>query len=213
MSAAVAKLSTREVLLDAGRQIVLAEGFRALTVRKVAAAASANLGTFVYHFGTREAYVRELIESWYAPVMSRVTLAVAADARPIARLRRAILQLIDFGAEQELFVSRVFVAAAAGDGPARAFLGSIAGRHPRLILGLIRAAQADGTLVQEHPIQILMFIFSSVGLPRLVATAWQGLPLFGKRLSAALVRMARDRDRTVQRLDWALRGLSTGAHR
>jgi TetR/AcrR family transcriptional repressor of nem operon len=213
MNAQAARPSTRDTLLDAGRAVVLADGFAALTVRKVATAARANLGSFVYHFGTRDAYVRELIETWYAPVMSRVTLAIDSDARPIERLRTAILQLIEFGAEQELFVSRVIVAAAAGDAPARAFLGSIAGRHPRLIVRLIRAAQADGTLVRDHPIQVLLFIFSSVGLPRLLATAWQGQPLFGRHLSSALIRMARDRERTVQRLDWALQGLSTGAKR
>lgn len=211
MTSTAARLSTRESLLDAGRAIVLAEGFAALTVRKVASGARANLGSFVYHFGTRDAYVRELIETWYAPVMSRVTLVVDSDAHPIDRLRRAILQLIEFGAEQEVFVTRVILAAASGDAPARAFLSSIAGRHPRLLLRLVKAAQNDGTLVREHPIQILMFIFSSVGLPRLLATAWQGLPVFGKRLSAALIRIARDRDRTIQRLDWALHGLSPGA--
>lgn len=211
VTSTAARLSTRESLLDAGRAIVLAEGFAALTVRKIAAGARANLGSFVYHFGTRDAYVRELIEMWYAPVMSRVTLVVDSDARPIDRLRRAILQLIEYGAEHEVFVTRVLLAAASGDAPARAFLSSIAGRHPRLLLRLVRAAQRDGTLVREHPIQILMFIFSSVGLPRLLATAWQGLPVFGKRLSAALIRIARDRDRTTQRLDWALHGLSPGA--
>jgi AcrR family transcriptional regulator len=210
-TSAAARLSTREGLLDAGRAIVLAEGFAALTVRKVAAGAHANLGSFVYHFGTRDAYVRELIETWYAPVMSRVTLVVDSDARPIDRLRRAILQLIEFGADQEVFVTRVLLAAASGDAPARDFLSSIAGRHPRLLLRLVKAAQSDGTLVREHPIQILMFIFSSVGLPRLLATAWQGLPVFGQRLSTALIRIARDRERTIQRLDWALHGLSPGA--
>jgi AcrR family transcriptional regulator len=213
MSAPAARLSTRDTLLDAGRAIVLADGFSGLTVRKVASAAHANLGSFVYHFGTRDAYVRELIETWYAPVMSRVTLAIDRDARPVERLRHAILQLIEFGTEQEQFVSKVIFAAAGGDEPAREFLGSIAGRHPRLVINLIRAAQADGALVRDHPIQILMFIFSTVGLPRLLASALQGQPLFGKRLSAALIRMARDRERTVQRLDWALHGLATGAKR
>jgi len=213
MGVAAVRNSTRDALLEAGRAIVLTDGFANLTVRKVAATARANLGSFVYHFGTRDAYVRELIESWYAPVMSRVARAIEGDAKPVERLRHAILQLIEFGSAQEEFVSRVLVAAVSGDPPARAFLRSLAGRHPRLVLRLIREAQADGSLVSAHPIQILLFIFSSVGLPRLLAGAWQGDPVFGKRLSAALIRMARDRDGTVQRLDWALRGLACGVTR
>lgn len=213
MSVPATRVSTRAALLDAGREVVLAEGFAALTVRRVAASAGANLGSFVYHFHTRDAYVHELLESWYAPVMTRVGEVSHSELSSLERLRKAILQLIDFGAEQERFLSRVLVAAAAGDEPARTFLGSMAGRHPRVILKLIRVAQAERLLVREHPTHIMLFIFASVGLPRLLATAWEGQPLVGKRLTATLFRMARDRERTVQRLDWALKGLGTGAKR
>jgi AcrR family transcriptional regulator len=211
MATRPARAPTRESLLAAGRTIVVADGFAALTVRRAAAQAGANLGSFVYHFKTRDAFVTELIEEWYAPLFSRVTLAVDGRARPLDRLRHAILQLIVFGVEQDVFLARLLMAAAAGEAPARRFLGSIAERHPRLLIKLVRAAQADGTLVREHPLQILMFIMASVGLPRLLSTAWQGPPLFGKTLSASLSRVARDRDRIVQRLNWALQGLSPGA--
>ena len=213
MATPASKLSTRAALLDAGHQIVVADGFAALTVRKVAAAARANLGSFVYHFGTRDEFVRELIESWYAPMLSGMTLVVDGAARPIDGLKRAILQLIDFMLQQDVFLARLLMAAAAGDAPARKFLGSIAKRHPRLLLRLVRRAQADGTLVRDHPLQVLMFVMASVSLPRLLSTAWQGPPLFGRPLSAALSRMARDRNRIVQRLDWALRGLNPEATR
>jgi AcrR family transcriptional regulator len=211
MAAAAPRPSTREALLAAGYGVVVTDGFGALTVRKVAAAAGANLGSFVYHFGTRDAFVRAVIETWYAPLLSRVTFAADSAGRPIERLRRAILQLVDFATQQDVFLARLLMAAAAGEVPARDFLGSLAGRHPRLLIRLVRAAQVDGTLVREDPIQVLMFIMASVGLPRLLVTAWQGLPLFGKKLSSTLSRMARDRDRIVQRLDWALRGLTAEA--
>ena len=210
MVATASRVSTRAALLQAGHRLVIADGFAALTVRKVAAAADANLGSFVYHFATRDAFVRELIEGWYEPLLSRVTLVVDGREAPLERLRRAILQLIEFAIEQDVFLARLLVAATAGDLAARGFLASIAGRHPRLLIRLIRAAQANGTLVREHPIQVLMFILSSVGLPRLLSSAWQGPPLFGKTFSAALGRMARDRERIVQRLDWALGGLARG---
>lgn len=202
------KLPTRAALLGAGHAIVVSDGFGALTVRRVAAAADANLGSFVYHFGTRDRFVRDLIEQWYAPVLSEMTVVVDSAARPIDRFRRAILQLVDFASTQDVFLGRLLMAAAAGDAPARDFLGSISKRHPRLLMRLIRSAQADGTLVREHPLQLLMFVMATVGLPRLLATAWQGPPLFGKSLSATLHRMACDRGRIAQRLDWALRGLT-----
>jgi AcrR family transcriptional regulator len=203
-----ARLSTRTALLDAGHRVVLADGFSGITVRRIAADADANLGSFVYHFGTRDRFVCELIERWYEPVLAGMTLVVDGATEPLVRLRRAFLQLIDFGMTEDVFLARLMLAAMAGDAPARRFLGSLAGRHPRLLIKLIRAAQDAGTLVADEPIQLLMFVMSTVGLPRLMAGAWQGPPLFGKTLSATLSRMSRDRARIVQRLDWALRGLS-----
>jgi len=200
--------STRELLLAAGREFVLKRGFQALTVREVAAAAGANLGSFVYHFGTRDAFIGTLIEEWYAPLLSRVTVVADGDGTPIDRLRRAILQLVDFGDEQDAFIGRLLMAAASGEPAARKFARSLAGRHPRLLVTLITHAQADGALVDEHPLQLLCFLMASVGLPRLLSSAWQGPPLFGKAVSATLSQIARDRDRIVQRLDWAIRGLT-----
>lgn len=181
-------------------------------MREVAASAGANLGSFVYHFGTRDAFVRELLEDWYAPLLSRVTVAADGAGTPLERLRRAILQLVDFGIEHGAFVGRVLSGAAAGERVAREFLATLAGRHPRLLLALVTAAQAKRELVDEHPLQVLCFVMASVGLPLLLAGAWQGPPLFGKTLSATLGQIARDRDRILQRLDWAIRGLTPRGH-
>ena len=207
-AAAPPRPSTRDQLLAAGREIVLKRGFQDLTVREVATAAGANLGSFVYHFGTRDAFIRVLIEEWYAPLLSRVTIVADGGGAPIERLRRAILQLVDFGAEQDVFMGRLLMAAAGGEKAARDFARSLAARHPRVLVELITQAQADGALVAEHPLQVLCFLMASVGLPRLLSSAWHGPPLFGKTVSAALSQIARDRDRIVQRLDWAIRGLT-----
>ncbi len=202
------KPSARDLLMVAGREIALKDGFQDLTVRAVAAAAGANLGSFVYHFGTRDAFVEQLIEEWYAPLLDGVAHAVDGSAVPLQRLRQAILQLVDFGITNDAFIGRLFMAAVANDASARRFLSSLAARHPRLLVRLIAEAQASGAIVEEDPLQILCFLMASVGLPRLVASGWHGPPLFPRSLSSALSRIARDRDRVVQRLDWAIRGLS-----
>jgi AcrR family transcriptional regulator len=205
---AVQKRTARDALLRAGRDIVLRAGFADLTVREVAVAASANLGSFVYHFGTRDAFLRTLIEDWYGPVFSRVQLVAESGGSAIDRLRRAILQLLEPGVDDTGFLGRLLMGAAAGETAAREFLNTIAGRHPRVLIELVRDAQAAGALVDEDPMQVMLFIMGSVALPRLIATAWEGPPLFGKNLSSALGRIARDRDFIVQRLDWAIRGLT-----
>ena len=200
--------SARDLLLAAGREIAQRDGFHALTVRAVATAAGANLGSFVYHFGTRDAFVWQLIEEWYAPLLTRVVLVADGAAAPLERLRQAILQLVDFGIENDAFIGRLFIAAIANDASARRFLGSLAARHPKLLVRLIGEAQSAGAIVDEDPMQVLCFLMASVGLHRLLASGWQGPPLFSKSIASALRRIARDRDRIVQRLDWAIRGLS-----
>ena len=205
------KTSTRALLMRAGREILLRDGFQGLTVRAVAAAAGANLGSFVYHFGTRDAFVSELIEEWYAPLMSRVSGIVDVAAPPLGQLREAILQIIDFASEYDVFIGHIFAAALAGESSARDFLASLANRHPRLLLRLIAKAQAAREIVEEDPLQVACFLMSSVGLPRLIAAGWQGPPLFPRSIASAISRIARDRDRILQRLDWALRGLSPRA--
>jgi AcrR family transcriptional regulator len=123
MSAAVAvqKRTARDALLRAGRDIVLRAGFADLTVREVATAASANLGSFVYHFGTRDAFLRTLIEDWYGPVFSRVQLVAESGGSAIDRLRRAILQLLEPGADDTGFLGRLLMGAAAGEPAPRSF--------------------------------------------------------------------------------------------
>ena len=201
-------LSTRAQLLDAGREIILRQGFQRLTVREIAALSGANLGSFVYHFRTRDTFIRTLLEEWYAPLQSRVTVAADGSGTPLERLRRAILELVDFGIEHGALVGRLVTGAAGGEQAAHDFLSTLAGRHPRLLLRLICAAQAEDELVEERPLQVLCFIMASVGLPLLLDGAWHGPPPFGKSFSAMLTRVARDRDSVVQRLDWAIRGLN-----
>ena len=200
--------TTREQLLASGRRIILTRGFAALTTREVAHGADANLGSFVYHFGTREAFIVALLEGWYAPLFARIRRVVGSDAGGLERLRAAILALIEFSEGEDVFLGRVLLAAANGEKSARTFLRSLTRRHPRLLIAAVQAAQDEGSLVREDPLQVLCFLMASVGLPRLLAGAWQGPPLFGKTLSAALGRIARDRSRIEQRLDWGIRGLT-----
>ena len=111
--------TTREQLLAAGRRVILTRGFAALTTREVAAGAGANLGSFVYHFGTRGAFIEALLEEWYAPLFARIRRAVRSEASALERLRSAILELIEFSEGEDVFLGRVLLAAANGEKAAR----------------------------------------------------------------------------------------------
>jgi AcrR family transcriptional regulator len=196
-------------MLAAGLELAQRDGLRALSVRGVAARADANLGSFVYHFGTREAFIAELIETWYAPFYAQLQ-AAAADAQGPAldRLRRLLLQFVDFALASRVFVGQVLMDAAAGEKPARAFMQSLSRRHPALLLGAIGEAQSAGALRREDPVNVLLFLLGGLALPMLFVTGLARAGILPRELGPRLQDKALDRAALTARLDWALRGLA-----
>lgn len=201
------RTDSRSRLLRAGRELVRRDGLRALSVRGVAARAGVNLGSFVHHFGTREAFVTELIESWYGPFYVRLRAAADAQGPALERLRRLVLQLVDFVAVHRRFVAGVLMDAAAGEKPARDFVRSIAERHPQVLLRAIGEAQQAGALRREDPVNTLLFLFGSLVLPLLFVTGLDRAGILPRELGPLLRARALDRSAIAARLDWALRGL------
>lgn len=54
---------TREQILIAALHLLVEEGYRAMSMRRVAAACDMKLGNLTYHFPTREELVQELLEA------------------------------------------------------------------------------------------------------------------------------------------------------
>jgi AcrR family transcriptional regulator len=195
-------------MLAAGLALARRDGLRALSVRGVAVQAGANLGSFVYHFGTREAFVAELIESWYAPFYERLQAAAATEGEPLARLRQLVLQLVDFMGAHRVFIGQVLMDAAAGEAPARAFMQSLSNRHPRLLLAAIRGAQDAGNLRRAEPVNVLLFLLGSLALPMLFVTGLARAGILPRELGPRLQAQAADRAALLARFEWALRGLA-----
>lgn len=200
---------TRARILACGRRIVTRTGLRGLTVRGVAAQAKVNLGTFVYHFGTRDEFIAELMESWYAPIYSQLlTLSVEENSPPLQRIRRFLLQLAAFMAEHRSFVRNTLIDAAGDEQAAVRFLKSLMDRHPLLLLRLIREAQQAGDLPEGDPLKLGFFLFGATMFPSL----WLGV-LMPEGLTADATPFARASLFTPaeleQRFEWALQGLVT----
>ncbi|MFO1319270.1 MAG: TetR/AcrR family transcriptional regulator [Burkholderiales bacterium] len=205
---APAREDTRTHLIHTGLRIAKRQGLRALTVRGLAQAAGVNLGTFVYHFGTRDVFVAEVIESWYAPLYDQLKVTVDASLAPIARLRALCRQLVEFLITHRRFIVHVIADAAAGEAGARTFMQTLAGRHPALLLQVIREAQAEGALGGDDPLNTMVFLLASVGGPLLGFTAIAESGLLSRAFTVALEAAAATDSAALQRLDWALRGLT-----
>lgn len=203
-----AKPATRDRLLRAGTRLAQQSGLRKLTVRAVCQAAGANLGTFVYHFGSRDAFVTELIESWYAPLLERLAATVDRRHSPVERLRELVLQLAQWAVGNGRFMTHVVMDAAAGEAAAQKFLRSLAGRHPALILRVIVDGQRAGAFRREEPLHMMLFLMSSVALPIVLAGRMTQSKLAPPVIARAIRRFATEPQHIRRRLDWALHGLS-----
>lgn len=203
-----APLSTRDRLLKAGWAVAHRQGVKALTVRAVAAQAGVNLGSFVHHFGTRDAFLAELIERWYAPMFSQLQLAAAGPAPAVVALRSAVLQLLRWLLDHRGFVAQLLLDASAGEAAAQRFLRTVDQRHPALLLALVQRAQDEGALRRDEALHQLMFIMTTIAVPVLAFHLATRVAQSQPPLLQQLARYAEDPAQAALRLDWALKGLA-----
>lgn len=201
-------LASRDKLLKEGLAIARRSGLRAVTVRGVAARARVNLGSFVYHFGSRDVFVAELLERWYAPLMSEMQIAVDVDRPPLERLREMLLQFADWVRANNGVIAHIVMDAASGETAARKFVASLEQRHPALLLQAITAAQAAGELRRENPLHVLLFLMSTLALPAVLFHGVGVGQLFPRDFAQAIGPLTIERAPIEQRLAWALRGLA-----
>lgn len=165
-------------LLIAGRELFPARGCAGLTVREVADAAGVNLGMFHYHFKSREAFLRALLQSVYEDLYAELSVRASQipqggrDARAIDLLRAALQFMGRFVRGNRPLLTRVLIDALGHDPIATEFLDRNAPRHLGLILGLMQSAQKEGTVRADIPApQLLAFCAGSLAMPILFGGA------------------------------------------
>lgn len=165
-------------LLAAGRELFPSRGCAGLTVREVADAAGVNLGMFHYHFKSREAFLRALLQSVYeemfAELQSRAQL-LDRGAHPGAsstEVLRAALQFMGrFVRGNRALLSRILTDAICQDPIAVEFLARNLPRHLAVIMGVIEAGQKEGAFKPLPAPQLLGFCAGSLGMPILFGGA------------------------------------------
>jgi len=207
------------LLLAAGRELLPLRGCAGLTVREVTETAGVNLGMFHYHFKTREAFLRALLQHTYETMYARLALEshVAADLRArdwgdaVANLRAALRFLGRFLRDNRPLVSRVLADALCGEPIALEFLRANAPRHLGLLQGLIAAAQEQGTLRRMAPPQALGICAGAVAMPILAGGA------VAEQMPRAMARQLRhavlDDAAIDERVELALAALAAPAAR
>ena len=158
-------------LLAAGRDLYPETGAAALSVRKVAERAGVNLGMFHYHFGSKEAFVRALLQSLYEAMFADLQVATSAASDSVSGLRAALKVIARFARDNRVLLRRLLVDAAAGEAPAVEFLRANFPRHFAVIVGLIGAAQRERRLKPVPIAQAVTFVAGAVAAPILLGSA------------------------------------------
>jgi AcrR family transcriptional regulator len=82
--------SRRERILDSAFHAFATRGYRDTAVDDIASAAETSKGGIYFHFPTKEAIFRELMQTTADKLVGRVERAVALETEPVARAEAAI---------------------------------------------------------------------------------------------------------------------------
>ncbi|GGP24965.1 TetR/AcrR family transcriptional regulator [Silvimonas amylolytica] len=91
------KAQLRELILDAARDIVVREGFAALSMRKIADAIEYSPATLYLHFENRDAIARAICAAGYADFARELVPAMENEPDPIQRLQIMARSYVAFG--------------------------------------------------------------------------------------------------------------------
>src|SRR5258708_13354140 len=160
-----------QALLAAGRELFPSRGCARLALREVADAAGVNLGMFHYHFKSRDAFLRALMQQAYEEMFRSLTLHVAASRDPIVNLRAALRVLGRFMRDNRPFLARVFTDALSGEQCARQFLRDNMPRHLGVLNMIVAEGQKRGSIIDIAFPQVIGLCGGGMVMPILLGGA------------------------------------------
>jgi AcrR family transcriptional regulator len=199
-------------LLAAGRELFPSVGCSGLSVREVAEAASVNLGMFHYHFKSREAFLRALLQGLYEEMYSQlIDFQAPREWGPVENLRAALRFLGRFLRANRPVIARVVADALCGEPIAVAFLRDNFPRHLQVIHALIALGQKQGVIRAMPVPQAMGFCAGSLAMPILFGGAAIEVGKLDKAAAKAIETTLLSDQAIDQRIELALQALTLPA--
>ncbi|KQY90428.1 TetR/AcrR family transcriptional regulator [Pelomonas sp. Root1444] len=199
-----------QALLAAGAALYPALGCAGLSVRRVADAAGVNPGMVHYHFGSKDGFLRALLQRHYEEMFSALSLNIQGDADVMQRLAAALLTVARFVREHRPLISRVWADAQGGQTVAQQFLRANAPRHLGVLLALMQEAENTGRLPPQPLLTRFTFLMGAVVAPILLVGGMQSIDAVPPALLAGVGEEVLSDAALQQRIEWALLGLASG---
>lgn len=157
-------------LLDTARVMLPETGISGLRLRAVARRAGVNLGLFHYHFGSKEAFTRRLLQELYEEFFAKLSLESRGEGSPLERLRRSLIAFGRFIRQNRQFIMIIIQEVLQGHKDCIEFTRKNIPRHAAVIAGLIKEGQESGQ-IKPIPMPMAMALaMGGMGVPNLVIT-------------------------------------------
>jgi AcrR family transcriptional regulator len=196
-------------LLKAGRDLLPETGISRMNIRQVARKARVNLGMFHYHFKTKDAFARRVLQEFYEELFHALETEAANEGTPLERLRAVIYTFGCFARDNRRLLLALLRDIALGEPATIDFVRANLHRHVELILRLTAQALAARQIGPIEPVNALSMLMSATNLPSIFAEVIHRFGLGGpaQPLSAALSDQVLSNEAIADRVDAILIGL------
>jgi AcrR family transcriptional regulator len=199
-----------QALLAAGAALYPQLGCAGLSVRRVAEAAGVNPAMVHYHFGSKDAFLRALLQQHYEEMFGALQLNSQGQADVMERLAAALLGVARFVRQHRPLIARVWADAQAGQTVAQDFLRANAPRHLGVLLALLQEAEAHDRLPSQPLLTRFSFLMGAIVAPLVLVGGMKAVDAVPPALLAAVDDEVLSDAALRRRIEWALVGLASG---
>jgi AcrR family transcriptional regulator len=138
--------SRRERILDAAFSAFAKRGYRETAVDDIAAAAETSKGGIYFHFPSKEAIFRELMQTTADKLVARVERAVAQETEPVAKAEAALRTVLATFAGHRTMARVLFLDLAGAGRAFQAETNQLHDRFAQLIKGYLDESVETGAI-------------------------------------------------------------------
>jgi AcrR family transcriptional regulator len=138
--------SRRERILDAAFHAFSVRGYRDTAVDDIAGASETSKGGVYFHFPTKEAIFRELMQTTADKLVAKVERAVSDETDPVAKAEAALLAVLETFAGHRTMARLLFLDTIGAGRVFQQETNALHDRFSRLIQGYLDEAVATGAI-------------------------------------------------------------------
>ncbi len=165
----MAKLATRERILDAALEVFARKGYHRAIVDDIVRASGTSKGAVYHHFPNKEAVFLALVDEFSARLAAAVAAAIGTRRGALAKVEAALTAALTTFADNER-LARLILLEAVSLGPTyQAKRAEVTGRFAALIRGYLDEAVGDGSIA---PLDTRVATLAWLGAVNEVVVQW-----------------------------------------